>query len=50
MNRAKLITCLVIIVVLAITFIKPIYPHDQILQHAGTLLLMIVALEIVPVI
>ena len=41
MNRAKLITCLVIIVVLAITFINPIYPHDQILQHAGTLLLMI---------
>ena len=41
MNRAKLITCVIIIVVLAITFINPIYPHDQMLQHAGTLLLMI---------
>lgn len=41
MNKSKFFTCLVIIAVLGITFINPIYPHDQMLQHAGTLLLMI---------
>lgn len=40
-NRIKLYTCLIFIIVLIVTFINPVYPHNQLLQHAGTLLLMI---------
>lgn len=40
-NRIKLYTCLIFIIVLIVTFINPVYPHNQLLQHVGTLLLMI---------
>ena len=37
----KLSLFLVLVIVTVITCINPIYPHEQILQHAGTILLMI---------
>lgn len=41
MNKTKLSFLLILIFITVITCINPIYPHEQFLQHAGTLLLMI---------
>lgn len=41
MNRIKLIFLILLFVFTIITMIRPIYPHEQFLQHAGTLLLAI---------
>ena len=41
MNRNKLILVLAFVVFTAVTFIHPVYPHEQFLQHAGTVLLLI---------
>lgn len=41
MNRIKLIFLIILFVFTIITMIRPIYPHEQFLQHAGTLLLAI---------
>ena len=41
MNRVKLIFLIFLFVFTIITMIRPIYPHEQFLQHAGTLLLAI---------
>lgn len=41
MNKTKLAFILLVIIVTAITCINPIYPHEQFLQHAGTILLLI---------
>lgn len=41
MNRVKLIFLILLFVFTIITMIRPIYPHEQFLQHAGTLLLAI---------
>lgn len=41
MNRVKLIFLILLFVFTIITMICPIYPHEQFLQHAGTLLLAI---------
>lgn len=41
MNKTKLILILIIVVTTIVTCINPIYPHEQFLQHAGTLLLLI---------
>lgn len=40
-NKTKLILVLLIVVIAITTCINPIYPNEQILQHAGTILLMI---------
>ena len=41
MNKTKLILIVALLAFTAITFINPIYPHEQFLQHAGTVLLLI---------
>lgn len=41
MNKSKLILVTAFLVFTAITFIHPVYPHEQFLQHAGTVLLLI---------
>lgn len=41
MNKTKIILVILLVVITIITCIKPIYPHEQFLQHAGTLLLVI---------
>ncbi|MBQ1677402.1 MAG: DUF2238 domain-containing protein, partial [Bacteroidaceae bacterium] len=41
MNRTKLSLVLMLVAVTVVTCINPIYPQEQILQHAGTLLLML---------
>ncbi len=41
MNKTKLILVVVFLAFTAITFIQPIYPREQSLQHAGTVLLLI---------
>ncbi len=41
MNKYKLLLILAILVITVITCIHPIYPHEQFLQHAGTILLLI---------
>ena len=41
MNSVKLIFLILFFVFTIITMIRPIYPHEQFLQHAGTLLLAI---------
>ena len=41
MNKTKLILVVVFLAFTAITFIHPIYPREQSLQHAGTVLLLI---------
>lgn len=41
MSKAKLFLLVVLIVFAVITCINPIYPHEQLLQHAGTILLAI---------
>ncbi len=40
MNRTKFTLILIIVVTTIITCINPIYPHEQFLQHAGTVLLL----------
>lgn len=41
MNKIKLTLLLILVIVTIITCINPIYPHEQYLQHAGTVLLLI---------
>lgn len=41
MNKIKIALVILLFVITIITCIKPIYPHEQFLQHAGTLLLVI---------
>lgn len=41
MNKTKLILVLAFAAFTAVTFINPIYPREQFLQHAGTVLLLI---------
>ena len=41
MNKIKLTLFLLLVIFVAITCINPIYPHEQYLQHAGTILLLI---------
>ena len=41
MNKVKLTLILLVVIVTIITCINPIYPHEQFLQHAGTILLLI---------
>ena len=41
MNKAKLILIIALLAFTAVTFINPVYPHEQFLQHAGTVLLLI---------
>ena len=41
MYKAKLILIITILAFTAITFIHPLYPREQFLQHAGTVLLLI---------
>ena len=41
MNKTKISLVVLLFVITIITCIKPIYPHEQFLQHAGTLLLVI---------
>lgn len=41
MNKIKLTLILILVIVTIITCINPIYPHEQYLQHAGTILLLI---------
>ncbi len=39
MNKTKCTSLLKLAVITVITCINPIYPHEQYLQHAGTVLL-----------
>ena len=41
MNKTKLILIITFLAFTAITFIHPVYPREQFLQHAGTILLLI---------
>lgn len=41
MNKIKLTFFLLLVIVTVITCINPIYPHEQFLQHVGTILLII---------
>ena len=41
MNKTKLILIIALLAFTAVTFINPVYPHEQFLQHAGTVLLLI---------
>ena len=41
MNKSKLILVLAFVAFTAFTFINPVYPREQFLQHAGTVLLLI---------
>ena len=41
MNKTKLILIITFLAFTAVTFIHPVYPHEQFLQHAGTILLLI---------
>lgn len=41
MKRTKLILVIAFLALTAVTFINPVYPREQFLQHAGTLLLLI---------
>lgn len=41
MNKVKLTLILLVVIVTIITCINPLYPHEQFLQHAGTILLLI---------
>ena len=41
MNKSKLILFLAFVAFTTVTFIHPVYPHEQFLQHAGTILLLI---------
>ena len=41
MYKTKLILIITFLAFTAITFIHPVYPREQFLQHAGTILLLI---------
>ena len=41
MNKTKIALVILLVVITIITCIKPVYPHEQFLQHVGTLLLVI---------
>ena len=41
MNKSKLILFLAFVAFTTVTFIHPVYPHEQFLQHAGTIFLLI---------
>ena len=41
MYKTKLILIITFLAFTAITFIHPLYPREQFLQHAGTILLLI---------
>ena len=41
MNKIKLTFFIMLVIVTVITCINPIYPHEQFLQHVGTILLII---------
>ena len=41
MNKTKLILIIIFLAFTAVTFIHPVYPREQFLQHAGTILLLI---------
>ena len=41
MDKTKLVLLVLLVVVLIVTCIHPIFPHEQYLQHIGTVLLMI---------
>lgn len=41
MDKVKLVLLVTLVVVLSVTCIHPIFPHEQYLQHIGTMLLMI---------
>ena len=41
MSRSKLLLFVALIAFIVITCISPVYPHEQFLQHAGTVLLLI---------
>lgn len=41
MNKTKFVFIIFFVVFTVITFINPVYPHEQLLQHAGTVLLFI---------
>ena len=41
MNKTKLIPFMAFVAFTAVTFIHPVYPREQFLQHAGTVLLLI---------
>ena len=41
MNKKKLIILIALMAFTAVTFINPIYPREQFLQHSGTVLLLI---------
>lgn len=41
MKRTKILLFLLLLVITVITCIDPVYPHEQFLQHAGTVLLVI---------
>lgn len=41
MNKTKLILIVALVAFTLVTFINPVYPHEQFLQHIGTVLLLI---------
>lgn len=41
MNKSKVLLIIFIIVATIVTCINPVYPHEQFLQHVGTVLLLI---------
>ena len=41
MNKEKLILIIALVMFTAVTFINPVYPREQFLQHIGTVLLLI---------
>lgn len=41
MNKTKIVLVVLLLVITVITCIEPVYPHEQYLQHAGTILLAI---------
>lgn len=41
MNKIKLTFFIMLVIVTVVTCINPIYPHEQFLQHVGTILLII---------
>ena len=41
MDKVKLVLLVTLVVVLSVTCIHPIFPHEQYLQHIGTILLLI---------
>ena len=41
MNKTKIVLLFILAVVIIVTCINPIFPHEQYLQHIGTILLLI---------